>query len=43
MSKSRLTVSLDEHVAEYLRKEDINGSGLINQLVLKYMREEIQL
>jgi len=43
MSKERQTFTLDEHVAEYLRQPHVNGSGLVNELVLKYMREEVQL
>jgi len=43
MSKQRQTFSLDEHVAEYLRQPHINGSGLVNQLVLKYMRDEVNV
>jgi len=43
MSKQRQTLSLDEHVAEYLRQPHINGSGLVNQLVLKYMRDEVDV
>jgi len=43
MSKQRQTFSLDEHVAEYLRQPHINGSGLVNQLVLKYMRDEVHV
>jgi len=43
MSKQRQTFTLDDHVAEYLRQPHVNGSGLVNQLVLKYMREEIKL
>jgi len=43
MSKERQTFSLDEHVAEYLRQPHINGSGLVNQLVLKYMRDEVDV
>jgi hypothetical protein len=43
MSKQRQTFTLDEHVAEYLRQPHVNGSGLVNQLVLKYMREEVQI
>jgi len=43
MNKERQTFTLDEHVAEYLRQPHVNGSGLVNQLVLMYMREEVQL
>jgi hypothetical protein len=43
MSKQRQTFSLDEHVAEYLRQPHINGSGLVNQLVLKYMRDDVDV
>jgi len=43
MSKERRTFTLDEHVAEYLNQPHINGSGVVNQLVLKYMREEVTL
>jgi hypothetical protein len=43
MSKQRQTYTLDDHVAEYLRQPHVNGSGLVNQMVLKYMREEVDL
>jgi len=43
MNKERQTFTLDEHVAEYLRQPHVNGSGLVNELVLMYMREEVQL
>ena len=43
MSKERQTFTLDDHVAEYLRQPHVNGSGLVNALVMKYMREEIHL
>jgi hypothetical protein len=43
MSKQRQTFTLDEHVAEFLRQPHVNGSGLVNQLVLKYMREEVDV
>jgi hypothetical protein len=43
MSKSRQTFSLDEHVVSYLQQEHINASGLVNRLVIMYMREEVDL
>jgi uncharacterized protein YlxW (UPF0749 family) len=33
MTKDRLTVSLEPKNAEYLRRDDINASGLVNNLV----------
>jgi len=43
MNKERQTFTLDEHVAEYLRQPHVNGSGVVNELVLMYMREEVSL
>jgi uncharacterized protein YlxW (UPF0749 family) len=40
MSKKRQTVTLDEANREYLQQDDINASGLVNQLVTKYRRAE---
>jgi len=41
--KERKTFSLDDNVARYLEQPHINGSGLVNELVKRYMREEMQL
>lgn len=37
MSKERRTVSLDQEVEEYLARESVNASSLINQLVRNHM------
>jgi len=37
MTKERLTVSVDEDVAEYLQQESVNASGLVNKLVTNYL------
>ena len=43
MNKERKTFSLDDHVVEYLKREEINASGLVNRLVIMYMRGEVEL
>lgn len=37
MSKDRTSVSVDEEVAQYLRQESVNASGLVNRLVKNEM------
>lgn len=37
MSKERLSVSVDAEVEQYLRQDHINASGLVNDLVKRYM------
>lgn len=37
MSKERTSLSLDPEVAEYLRQDHVNASGLVNSLVEKHM------
>ena len=41
--KERKTFSLDANVANYFAQSHINGSVLVNELVKRYMREEIEL
>jgi hypothetical protein len=41
--KERKTFSLDDNVARYLEQPQINGSGLVNELVKRYMRDEMEL
>ncbi|MFO8101917.1 MAG: hypothetical protein R6U37_07125, partial [Dehalococcoidia bacterium] len=43
MNKKRKTFSLDDHVVEYLKRDEINASGLVNRLVIMYMRGEVDL
>lgn len=38
MTKDRLTVSLEPENAEYLRRDDINASGLVNNLVEEHRK-----
>jgi len=37
MSKERISASVEPEVAEFLRGDDVNASGLINQLVKNHM------
>lgn len=37
MGKKRTSVSVDEDVYRYLQRDDVNASGLVNQLVRNYM------
>lgn len=37
MSKDRTSLSLDPEVADYLRQDHVNASGLVNNLVKKHM------
>jgi len=41
--KRSISVSLDEHVADQITKDHINTSGLVNELVKKYLRGEVKL
>jgi hypothetical protein len=41
--KRSISVSLDERVADQITREHINTSGLINELVKKYLRGEVEL
>jgi hypothetical protein len=43
MSKDRQTFTLDDHVITYLQQEHINASGLVNRLLIMYMRGEVEL
>jgi hypothetical protein len=42
-SKRSISVSLDERVADQITKDHINTSGLVNELVKKYLRGEVEL
>ena len=37
MSKERTSLSLDPEVAQYLRQDSVNASGLVNELVSQHM------
>jgi len=37
MSKERTSITVDPEVAEYLSRESVNASGLVNKLVKQYM------
>ena len=37
MSKERTSLSLDPEVAQFLKQEHVNASGLVNQLVKQHM------